>query len=254
VAQRIYLLPVGVFGVATATVIFPRLSDAGAHQDASRTGELLRLGLRRSLFISLPTTLGMLLISQPLISAIYLGGKVNAADVAQAVWTARWFCIGIWAFEMQMILVRVFYAWRDAITPMKVAVGMVLLNITLNLSLIWFMQEGGIAASTSISAMVQCGILLLILRRRMKLEKLGQVASMAGKSLVGAGIMLAGGAVLLIFMEHSSLLNSLPRWLASLSELLILVPTAALIYGLLMRWLQVPELADVPILRRLAKR
>ena len=254
VAQRIYLLPVGVFGVATATVIFPRLSDAGAHQDASRTGELLRLGLRRSLFISLPTTLGMILISQPLISAIYLGGKVSAADVAQAVWTARWFCIGIWAFEMQMILVRVFYAWRDAMTPMKVAVGMVALNITLNLSLIWFMQEGGIAASTSISAMVQCGILLFILQRRMKLEKLGQVASMAGKSLAGAGIMLLLGAMLLLFMQHSSLLYSLPRWLASLIELLILVPTAALIYGLLMRWLQVPELADVPLLRRLAKR
>ena len=254
VAQRIYLLPVGVFGVATATVIFPRLSDAGAHQDASRTGELLRLGLRRSLFISLPTTLGMILISQPLISAIYLGGKVSAADVAQAVWTARWFCIGIWAFEMQMILVRVFYAWRDAMTPMKVAVGMVALNITLNLSLIWFMQEGGIAASTSISAMVQCGILLFILQRRMKLEKLGQVVSMAGKSLAGAGIMLLLGAMLLLFMQHSSLLYSLPRWLASLIELLILVPTAALIYGLLMRWLQVPELADVPLLRRLAKR
>ena len=254
VAQRIYLLPVGVFGVATATVIFPRLSDAGAHQDASRTGELLRLGLRRSLFISLPTTLGMILISQPLISAIYLGGKVSAADVAQAVWTARWFCIGIWAFEMQMILVRVFYAWRDAMTPMKVAVGMVALNITLNLSLIWFMQEGGIAASTSISAMVQCGILLFILQRRMKLEKLGQVASMAGKSLAGAGIMLLLGAMLLLFMQHSSLLYSLPRWLASLIELLILVPTAALIYGLLMRWLQVPELADVPLLRRLVKR
>ncbi len=253
VAQRIYLLPVGVFGVATATVIFPRLSEAGAAQDASRTGELLRLGLRRSLFISLPTTLGMILISHPLISAIYLGGKVTAADVAQAVWTARWFCIGIWAFEMQMILVRVFYAWRDAMTPMKVAVGMVALNITLNLSLIWFMQEGGIAASTSIAAMVQCGILLFILRRRMKLEKLGQVARMAGKSLLGAGIMLACGTALLLLMQRSSLLNSLPRWLASLIELIILVPTAALIYGLLMRWLHVPELADVPILRRLAR-
>jgi|GEM_PF-436692 len=254
VAQRIYLLPVGVFGVATATVIFPRLSEAGANQDAERTGELLRLGLRRSLFISLPTTLGMILISQPLISAIYLGGKVSAADVSQAVWTARWFCIGIWAFEMQMILVRVFYAWRDAITPMKVAVGMVLLNITLNLTLIWFMQEGGIAASTSISAMVQCAILLFILRRRMKLEKLGEVLRMAGKSLVGAGVMLLGGAVLLLFMQHSSLLNSLPRWLASVVELMVLVPTAALVYGLLMRWLHAPELADVPILRRLAKR
>ncbi len=102
--------------------------------------------------------------------------------------------------------------------------------------------------------MVQCGILLFILQRRMKLEKLGQVASMAGKSLAGAGIMLLLGAMLLLFMQHSSLLYSLPRWLASLIELLILVPTAALIYGLLMRWLQVPELADVPLLRRLAKR
>ncbi len=254
VAQRIYLLPVGVFGVATATVIFPRLSEAGANQDAARTGELLRLGLRRSLFISLPTTLGMILISQPLITAIYLGGHVNAADVAQAVWTARWFCVGIWAFEMQMILVRVFYAWRDAITPMKVAVGMVLLNITLNLTLIWFMQEGGIAASTSISAMVQCVILLFILQRRMKLEKLGEVVRMACKSLFGAVIMLAGGWAFFLLMQHSALLNTLPRWLASVVELMILVPTAALVYGLLMRWMHAPELADVPILRRLAKR
>ncbi len=254
VAQRIYLLPVGVFGVATATVIFPRLSEAGANQDAARTGELLRLGLRRSLFISLPTTLGMILISQPLITAIYLGGHVNAADVAQAVWTSRWFCMGIWAFEMQMILVRVFYAWRDAITPMKVAVGMVLLNITLNLTLIWFMQEGGIAASTSISAMVQCVILLFILQRRMKLEKLGEVVRMACKSLFGAVIMLAGGWAFFLLMQHSALLNTLPRWLASVVELMILVPTAALVYGLLMRWMHAPELADVPILRRLAKR
>ncbi|MGC8624256.1 MAG: murein biosynthesis integral membrane protein MurJ [Phycisphaerae bacterium] len=254
VAQRIYLLPVGVFGVATATVIFPRLSEAGANQDAVRTGELLRMGLRRSLFISLPTTLGMILIAQPLISAIYLGGQVNAADVAQAVWTARWFCMGIWAFEMQMILVRVFYAWRDAITPMKVAVGMVLLNITLNLTLIWFMQEGGIAASTSISAMVQCAILLFILRRRIQLGKLGEVTRMAGKSLLGAVVMLAVGWAFLLLMQRSSLLTSLPRWLAAVIELLGLVPTAALIYGLLMRWLQAPELADVPILRRLAKR
>ncbi len=253
VAQRIYLLPVGVFGVATATVIFPRLSEAGANQDAARTGELLRMGLRRSLFISLPTTLGMILIAQPLITAIYLGGHVNAADVAQAVWTARWFCIGIWAFEMQMILVRVFYAWRDAITPMKVAVGMVLLNITLNLTLIWLMQEGGIAASTSISAMVQCAILLFILRRRMALEKLGEVAQMAGKSLLGAIMMLAAGWAFFLMMRHSALLNALPRWLEAVIELLVLVPTSALIYGLLMRAMNMPELADVPILRRLAK-
>ena len=254
VAQRIYLLPVGVFGVATATVIFPRLSEAGANQDVSRTGELLWLGLRRSLFISLPATLGMILISQPLITAIYLGGKVNTADVLQAVWTARWFCMGIWAFEMQMILVRVFYAWRDALTPMKVALGMVLLNIMLNLTLIWFLQEGGIAASTSISAMVQCVILLFILQRRMKLGKLGEVLRMAGKSLLGAAVMFTWGWICLLLMQHSSLLNALPRWLASVVELLILVPLAALIYGLLMRWWQAPELADVPILRRLAKR
>jgi putative peptidoglycan lipid II flippase len=254
VAQRIYLLPVGVFGVATATVIFPRLSQAGANHDVAGTGELLRIGLRRSLFISLPTTLGMILIAPSLISAIYLGGKVNAADVAQAVWTARWFCMGIWAFEMQMILVRVFYAWHDAITPMKVAVGMVLLNLTLNLTLIWYMQEGGIAASTSISAMVQCAILLLILHKRMRFEKLGEVLRMGIKSLFGAGVMLAGGWVLLLLLRHIPALHLLPRWMSSVVELIILVPAAALIYGWLMRLMQAPELANVPILRRLARR
>jgi fructose-specific phosphotransferase system IIC component len=66
--------------------------------------------------------------------------------------------------------------------------------------------------------------------------------------------MFTWGWICLLLMQHSSLLNALPRWLASVVELLILVPLAALIYGLLMRWWQAPELADVPILRRLAKR
>ena len=88
----------------------------------------------------------------------------------------------------------------------------------------------------------------------MRLEKLGDVVRMAGKSLLGAGMMLAAGWACFLMMRHSALLNSLPRWLEAVIELLVLVPTAALIYGLLMRWLQAPELADVPILRRLAKR
>ena len=254
VAQRIYLLPVGIFGVATATAVFPQLSRAAVAKDLPEIKRLTRAAVAKSLFLSLPAAVGMIIICPMLISAIYLGGRVNAADVARAVWAARWFCAGIWAFELQMILVRVFYAMDDAVTPMKTAAAMVVLNITLNMILIWPMQEGGIAASTSISAAIQCLILLLLLRRRVGLLGLKQLSGHIFKTLVVTAAMAAAALMADFALGHITLLgpaNSLPAVAVRLPAVLL---AAVLVFVIVARMLNMEELRQAPLIGRFARR
>jgi putative peptidoglycan lipid II flippase len=254
VAQRIYLLPVGIFGVATATAVFPRLSRAAANGNTDEIKSLLSQALRKSSFLSIPTTLGMILISPLLISVIYLGGSVTPEDVARSAWAARWFCAGIWAFETQMILIRVFYAQRDTRTPMKIAAYMVLLNIALNLTLVWFMQEGGIAAATTISAIIQCIILLAILKKRSGNLGLSPLRSFLIRALFAGMLMCVAGWSIDSLLSHIPLLDTSHRVLAALVRLPIVVLVCALMYGVAARVMSIPELSEAPVLKFLARR
>ena len=248
------LLPVGVFGVATATAVFPKMSAAAAMGDTAELKQLLRQAMSKSLFISVPTTIGMILIAPLLITAIYFGGRVTAADVARAVWAARWFCAGIWAFELQMILLRMFYALRDVRTPMRVAVGMVALNLTLNLSLVWFMQEGGLAASTSVAAITQCGLLGFILRRRLGPLGLSSLGPLLAKALLCGGVMLLVAEGADRGLAALSWCGPEHRLLGAWVRLPVTVLVSLFTYGFCARLLAMEELEHVPILRWLAKR
>ncbi len=254
VAQRIYMLPVGVFGVAIATAVFPRLSALAAESRLDDLKELLRGAFRRGLFLSIPATVGMIIVAHTLISAIYLGGHVSAADVARATRAARWFCAGIWAFELQMILIRVFYAFHDSRTPMKVALAAVALNLALNVLLIWPLGVAGIAASTTISAIFQCVLLLSLLRRRIGHLQLRSTGGMLLRVLVATAAMAA--AALAVAAVCHRWLHVLPAHpiVAHIITLLFLVGVAATVYALAARWLNISELAHAPIIGRFAHR
>ncbi len=254
VAQRIYLLPVGIFGVATATAVFPQLSRAAVANDMPEIKRLTRAAIAKSLFLSLPAAVGMIIICHMLICAIYLGGRVNATDVVRAVWAARWFCAGIWAFELQMILVRVFYALDDAITPMKIAAAMVALNVTLNLILIWPLQEGGIAASTSISAAIQCLILLQLLRRRVGLLGLKQLSSHIFKTLVVTAAMAAAALLMNFAVGGITLLGPVYSLPAVAVRLPLVLLAAVLVFAVTARMLNMEELRQAPVIGRFARR
>jgi putative peptidoglycan lipid II flippase len=258
VAQRLYQLPVGIFGVSMATAIFPMLSRAAAVHDTAEIKRLVIAGLRKTLFLSFPTSFGMIIVSHLLITVIYSGPDVSPADIDRATWATIWFCVGIWCFEAQLVILRVFYALGDTRTPMRIAVGMVLLNFSLNITLVWFMQEGGLALSTSISALIQCLILLLILRKRLGRLGVRSLASTIGKSLIAAAIMVEVGLLIRginlpweAAPHAAAALHS--RILTALIKLPLIVAASAATYLTLAWFLKMPELADLPLLGRLLK-
>jgi putative peptidoglycan lipid II flippase len=158
-AQRLYQFPLGVFGIAVATAVFPMLSR---HADEPlHFVQTLRRGLRLSLFIGLPASAGLFLVAREAVAVPYSGGSVGWSNdgVARGGAVLAGFALAVWAYSLNHVFTRAFYAKGDTRTPMKVAIAMVGLNLVLNLALIWRFREAGMAWATTASATAQCLVL-----------------------------------------------------------------------------------------------
>lgn len=180
-AQRLYQFPLGVFGIAVATAVFPLLArhaaQAGsgggglgeASGDWSAFALTLRRGVRLSIFIGLPASVGLVFVAPSLTAVLYGHGSsgFSAQGVERASAVVVGFAVGVWAYSVNHVLTRAFYAMGDTSTPMRVSLAMVVLNLGLNLTLIWSLREAGMAWATSIAAVVQTCVLGTLLRRRL---------------------------------------------------------------------------------------
>jgi len=166
--QRLYQFPLGVFGIAVATAIFPSLSRAAS--EPKRFLEMLQHGVRLSLFIALPATVGLILVRSDLIAVLYSGpgGGFSKSGVDRSSAVLLGYGVGVWAYSLNQLWTRAYYARGDTKTPMQIAVGMVGLNLLLNVVLVFAtpLREAGLAWSTAIAAIVQCAVLWLVLRRQ----------------------------------------------------------------------------------------
>ncbi|MCB9845617.1 MAG: murein biosynthesis integral membrane protein MurJ [Phycisphaeraceae bacterium] len=165
--QRLYQFPLGVFGIAVATAAFPALSrNAGS---PARFANSLRAALRLALFIAIPASAGLALVRHEAVAVMFGGPSGFSLDgLGRSAQVLLGYGVAIWAYSLNHVLVRAFYALGDTRTPVRVAVACVILNLALNLTLVWWIQEAGLAWSTAISAVVQTGLLATILSRQVE--------------------------------------------------------------------------------------
>jgi len=192
--QRLYQFPLGVFGIAVATAIFPMLSrEAG---EPERFASTLRRGVRLSLFIGLPASVGVLLVRHEAMSVFYQFDSkgFSAGGVARGAAVLLGYAPAIWAYSLNQLFSRAFYAKGDTTTPVRVAIGMVLLNFALNWTLIWWLGEAGLAWSTSVSAIVQCVLLAHLCRAKLGVAPADSEGLYAIARLVLAAVLM-GAAV-----------------------------------------------------------
>ena len=166
-AQRLYDFPLGVFSLAVVTAVFPELSRLATLNDTARYGATVIKGLRLVLFIGLPASIGLILVREPLVAFLFERGEFGAEGTRRVAQTLIYYAAGVWAYGCQHVLIRSFYALKDSRTPMRIAAYMILLNVPLNLILVWPLAEGGLALSTAICAVIQVIWLGRTLARRM---------------------------------------------------------------------------------------
>lgn len=163
-ASRLYQFPLGVFGIAIATVAFPAMSRQTDHPEAfMRT---TRRGLRLGAFIALPAAIGLVMVARPLVDAVYLGGSFTAQDAARTAGVLAAFAPAILAYSLIHVLTRAFYANGLTRAPMVAGMVTVGLNAIGSVALMWPMQERGLAVATSAASFVQLSMLLAMAPRR----------------------------------------------------------------------------------------
>ena len=166
-SDRLMEFPLGVVGIALATVILPSLSEQ--HAGASREAFVATLdwALRWVLVIALPAAVGLILLAEPVLAAIFHGGEFEADDVRMSAASLRAFAPGLIGFILVKVLASAYFARHDTRTPVRVGIRAVLLNLVLNVVLVtlliqtaWAPPHAGLALATSLSGLANAGMLL----------------------------------------------------------------------------------------------
>jgi putative peptidoglycan lipid II flippase len=250
-AYRLMQLPIGVFGVALATVSLPALSRAAVANDMPGLKGTFTATLRLVFLLTIPAALWLAIASRPLIALLYEHGRFTMLDTDRTSIALIMYCIGLPAFAAVGVVSRAFYAMGDTRTPVKVSFASVALNLVLVLALMGPMGHAGLALATALTSLFSLVQLLLYLRRkigafefRTTLVTTLRIIVAAGFAalVVAAGLYAAGGA------WHGRLLFE------GLAVALSLLAMAGLTYAGL-RLMKVEELAALEDLARgLARR
>ncbi len=165
-SDRLMEFPVGVFGIALATVVLPSLSRVHATGTAQQFSQMMDWALRWVILVCLPATFALYFLASPLLATIFLHGSFKPSDVEMAALALRAFAVGVCGFVFVKVLAPGFFARQDTKTPMRIAVIAVAVNVVLSLVLVRTMQHTGLALAISIAAWVNSSLLFITLRLR----------------------------------------------------------------------------------------
>lgn len=165
-SDRLIYFPLGIFGVALATVILPNLSRKHVDRSAAEFSAILDWALRCVLIIAIPAAIGLFVLASPLFTALFQYGKFHAHDAIMSSYSLQAYAFGLPAFMLVKVLASGYYSRQDIKGPVKIAVIALAANMLLNFALIWSLKHAGLALATSLSSTLNALLLYIGLRRR----------------------------------------------------------------------------------------
>ena len=165
-SDRLTYLPLGVIGVALATVVLPTLSKQFANNNQQHYSQTLDWALRMILLTAIPAALGLGILSGPLLLTLFHHGAFTIHDVVMTQKSLIAFAIGLPGFMAIKVLGSAFYARKNIKLPVKIAAIALIINITLNFLLIHHLAHAGLALATAISALINALLLFIALIKK----------------------------------------------------------------------------------------
>jgi putative peptidoglycan lipid II flippase len=252
-AFRLMYLPIGLFGVAIATVTASGLARKAAEKDLPGLKGALGQGMRHVAFLTVPSTVGLAVLAEPIVGLIYEHGRFSAQDTAATAIALMGYSLGLYAYSGVKVVAPAFYALDHSRVPVLASAAAVATNLALNLAAYrWLRSMGlgylGLAAGTSLGALVNLGVLSLSFRglaRHVPGPK-GLFAQLAKVALASA---LMGLIVLAALRGFDAALaargiGAHAGW-AQLARVAVGVPLGAVLYAALCRALRIGEMEEV---------
>ena len=203
VAFRLMQLPLGIFGVALGTVALPLLARMAAAGNMHSFRSELARGMRLAFLMTIPASVGLMVLAEPIISVLYQHGRFGAYETAESAGALRFYAIGLCGYAALKVLVNAFYAIDRRKTPMVVSFVAVALNLLLNYVFTRELHWGhrGLALSTACVASSNFLILYFLMRSHLgRLESRAMLTLLAKVALASLVLLLltwAGGETLL---------------------------------------------------------
>lgn len=230
-SDRLVEFPLGVFGIALATVMLPNLSREHAQASTEKFSQSLDWAMRWVLLISTPATIGLVLLAGPLLTTLFRYGEFDAHDVLMSSYSLMAFGVGLPGYIFIKILAPAFYARQDTRTPVRIGVIAMLTNMLLNVLFViplakFGVGHAGIALATALAAFLNAGLLYGALRKTGAYQAAPGWRAFAAR-IAGASLIMA--AVLWVAMGD---LSQWLQWPAVTrgGRLVLLIAAAALAY------------------------
>ena len=219
-AFRIYMLPQGMFSVAVATVLFPRLSRLAAREDMDGFRHTVALGLRQIAFTLVPASVFTAILATPITRIVYERGAWGPHETAVTAGALAAFSLGLTFNGAMLMLNRAFFSMQTPWMPTAIALGNLVVNSVLAAAL-YRVGVWGIPLATSLANIAGTAALLFVFRRRLGRIEFGETARAVLRITI-ASAALAAVAYPVWHVLDDSLGRSLGGQLASLGSALVL--------------------------------
>jgi putative peptidoglycan lipid II flippase len=231
-SDRLSELPLGVFGIAIATVILPTLARQHQAEDPQRFAATLDWSVRMIAVIGVPAAAALLVLAEPILFTLFQYGKTTARDVLMASFSLRAYSAGLLAFMLIKVLAPGYFARQDTATPVKIGVFAMVANMVLNVAFVLpLMRFGlghmGLALATAISAFLNAGLLFWGLWRT------GVFRAQPGWLRFAAGLMIGTGAMVAVLLVVLQFWTDWVEWgwMVRGSRLLAICILGTAVYG-----------------------
>ena len=191
-AYRVVHLPIGIFGVAISTVALPQLAKFATTGKTENFRDALSYAIRLMLTLTIPAAVGLVVLSTPICRFLYERGETGALDTIGTAEVLFVYAFGLCGFSTLKIVTDGFYAYKDIRAPVIVSICAVVLNVCLNYLFIYrefFLDPRAVVFSTVLTVTLNCGVLLLLLRRKVGRLGMRQVGQLTLKILVASAVM-----------------------------------------------------------------
>ena len=206
-AQRMYQFPLGVFGVALATVLFPLLSKHAERGELAQVGRDLTYGMRLVIAIGVPASVGLGLLCEPIAVLFFERGAFTSEDASLTARCIAAYGAGVWAYIGVSIIQRGFFALGDRKRPMYVGLVAVGVNVVLNLTLIWNLAGMGLAVATAIASSFQFIATVWLYQQHYGLLDLQSLTRTSFKTGLSTGVMTVACLAVMAWRQTNDLLT-----------------------------------------------
>lgn len=240
-ANRVMELPIGVFAIAVATVVYPLIARHAARGDFAQMARDYHKGVRLIMVINVPAAVGLAVLSEPVVRLLFQRGQFTATDTLLMAPLLALFAVGMPFYSVSSLSTRAFYALKDTRTPVKLAAVSFVINVSLSLLLMRPLGAAGLVIASTVAVLVQTWFLQARLTRRQPEMTFAPLWRTLGKTLLaafGMGLVVAAGWWLLPLLMAAG-------WQRDLVALVVLIPAGAGAYAALLWGLRIEGREDL---------